>query len=145
MKFRFIGQLIIIWTLTTSCVTYYITTDSLKKQFSGVDSTDLKLVSVRGPAGDVKKYLATPIEVINCVDKNGNSAPLTNSPSIEMRVTLNNGRRPVFYFDRIFVTDSTLYGIQSRFVHSIDKTIKLRDIKKIEVQDGKKNFRYVTR
>jgi hypothetical protein len=129
----------------SSCATYYITTDSLRNQFSGIDSTKLRTVTVRGPAGDVREYLANPIGTIHCIDKDGNPSQLTNSPSIEMRVTLTNGKRPVFYFDRILVTDSTLYGIQSRFIPSINKRIKLTDINKIEIQDGKKNFHYVTK
>jgi hypothetical protein len=89
------------------------------------------------------KYLANPIDIIDCVDKNGNPIKLTNKPSIEMRITEKSGRRTIFYFDRVFVTDSTLVGVRSRFVSSIRRTIKLRDIKKIEVQDGQKKFNYV--
>ena len=145
MTIKNLGLFITILTLMSSCVTYYITTDSLREQFSDIDSTKLRTVTVRGPAGDVNKYLENHINIIDCTDKNGNPSQLTNSPSIEMRVTLTSGKRPVFYFDRILVTDSTLYGVQSRFIPSIDKSIKLRDIKRIEVQDGKKNFRYVSK
>jgi hypothetical protein len=102
-------------------------------------------VTVRGPIGERYNYLANPINEIECSDKNGNPSRLTNSPSIEMRVTETNGKKTIFYFDRIFVTDSTLTGIQSRFISSINKTIKLKDIKKIEIQDGKKNFVYVSK
>jgi hypothetical protein len=135
---------ILVWVLTASCANYYLTTDSLRKQFSGVDSTQLKMVTVRGPVGERYEYLANAIDSIECVDKEGNPSWLTNSPSIEMRVTETNGKRTVFYFDRVFVTDSTLQGVQSRFISSIRKTIRLKDIKKIEIQDGKKNFDYVS-
>jgi len=60
-------------------------------------------------------------------------------------VTEVNGKRTIFYFDRIFVTDSTLTGVRSRFISSINKKIRLKDIKKIEIQDGKKNFDYVSK
>ena len=140
MTTKFLGMFTILLILTTSCANYYLTTDSLRNQFSGIDSTKLRAVTVRGPIGERYNYLANPINEIACVDKNGNPLQLTNSPSIEMRVTQTNGKRSIFYFDRIFVTDSTLTGFQSRFVSSIKKTIKLKDIKKIEIQDGKKNF-----
>ena len=134
-----------ILTLTTSCSTYYLTTDSLRNQFSSIDSTKLRTVTVRGPVGERYNYLANPINEIECIDKNGNPSRLTNSPSIEMRVTEVNGKRTIFYFDRIFVTDSTLTGVRSRFISSINKKIRLKDIKKIEIQDGKKNFDYVSK
>jgi hypothetical protein len=102
-------------------------------------------VTVRGPVGERYNYLANPISEIECIDKNGNPSRLTISPSIEMRVTETNGKRIIFYFDRIFVTDTTLSGIQSRFISSINKTIKLKNIKKIEIQDGKKNFDYISK
>jgi hypothetical protein len=145
MRIKHIGLFTTILTLTTSCSTYYLTTDSLRNQFSGVDSTKLRTVTVRGPIGERYSYLANPINEIKCADKNGNLSRLANSPSIEMRVTETNGKRTIFYFDRIFVTDSTLTGIQSRFISSINKTIKLKDIKKLEIQDGKKNFDYVSK
>jgi hypothetical protein len=129
--------------LMTSCSTYYLTADSLRDQFTGIDSINLKPVIVRGPVGEKYSYQANPIDIIECVDKQGNPIQLTNGPSIEMRVTNKNGKRTIFYFDRVFVTDSTLYGVQSRFMSSIRKSIKLRDIKRIEIQDGKKNFDYV--
>lgn len=133
-----------IFMLASSCANYYLTTDSLRTQFAGIDSTKLIPVTMRG---GVKRYeyLANPISVINCVDKRGNPAQLKNGPSIEMRVTEVNGKRSIFYFDRILVTDSTLYGVQSRFIDSIKKTLRLKDIKKIEIQDGKKNFDYVAK
>jgi hypothetical protein len=143
MTIKYVGLFIWLSVLTTSCANFYITTESLRNQFVGIDSTSLKPVIVRGPALERYKYLANPIEQIDCIDKNGNPSRLKNSPSIEMRVTQTSGKRSVFYFDRIFVNDSLLVGVQSRFVSSIRKTIKLTDIKKIEVQDGKKNFHYV--
>ena len=45
--------------------------------------------------------------------------------------------------DQIFVTDSTVMGVESRFMPSIRKTIPLNIVTKVEVQDGKKNFHYV--
>jgi hypothetical protein len=136
---------LIAWTLMTSCSTYHLTVDSLRDQFIGIDSTNLRAVIVQGPLGERYSYQANPIDVIACVDKQGNSVQLTNDPSVEMRITEKNEKRTIFYFDRVFVTDSILYGVQSRFISSLRKSIKLNDIKKIEIQDGKKNFGYVSK
>lgn len=144
MVFRNLTLLIIL-ALVSSCSNYYLTTDGLRKQFEGVDSTTFKTVTVRGPVGERYHYLANPIDIIECYDKNGNPHRLRNSPSIEMRVTDIIGKKRIFYFDRVMVTDSTLIGAQSRFISSMNKTIKLKDIKKIEIQDGKKNFTYVSK
>ena len=134
---------IVLGSLTlTSCKTYYIPTSSLIEQFKDIDSSDFKTVWVVGPTTDSYLYLANPIENIKCVDKNNNPIELKNSPSIEMRVTQNNGKKTIFYFDRIYLDDSLLYGIRSRFIPSFDKSIPLENIVKIEVQDGKKDFKY---
>jgi hypothetical protein len=102
-------------------------------------------VVIRGPVGERYNYLANPIRTINCVDKQNNPSSLNNSPSIEMRVTDTNNKKTIFYFDRIFVNKTYLYGVQSRFISSITKTVPIKDITKIEVQDGKKNFKYISR
>ncbi len=125
-----------------SCKTYYIPIESFKEQFSKIDSTKLKIVNTRGPAGDVVEYLANPIEYIKCVDKNNNPFELKNSPSIEIRFTLNNNKKTIFYFDYIYLQDSMVIGDRSRFFY-MEKSIPLKDIKKIEVQDGHKDFKYI--
>lgn len=140
-----VGFLLILTFSLLACTTYLIPVDSLRAQFSEIDSTKLVNVVVRGPVGERYNYLANPISTINCVDKQNNPAGLNNSPSIEMRVTDVNNKKTIFYFDRIFLNKIYLYGVQSRFISSITKTIPLKDITKIEVQDGKKNFKYIAR
>jgi hypothetical protein len=61
---KYFTLFIIILTFTTSCTTYYITTDSLRNQFSDVDSAKLRTVTVRGPVGERYEYLANPINEI---------------------------------------------------------------------------------
>jgi hypothetical protein len=148
MKGRLKLTMITLGFLTlSSCKTYYIPLDSFKQQFAGIDSTKLKDVQLGG--GGIlmvsgNHYLANPITTIKCTDKNGKPATLKNGPSIEARFTYGeDNRRTIFYFDQIFVTDSTVTGVQSRFMPSIRKTIPLNSVKKIEVQDGKKNYHYV--
>ena len=133
---------IVMLSFLSSCITYYIPVDSLKTQFSDIDSTQLILVSTQGPAGDIVKYLANPIVQIKCIDKSGNQVEILNSPSVETRITTNDGKRTVFYFDRVFLQNDTLKGFQSRFL-GFPKSIPVKTITKVEVQNGHKNFRYV--
>lgn len=136
----FLGGLML---MAQGCANYHLTSADLVRQFEGIDSTKLRSVTVRGPIGEHVKYLANPIVALECSDRAGNSIQLPVTPSVEMRVTTVSGKRSVFYFDRVFLSDSLLVGVQSRFVGSFRNTIPLKDITKIEVQDGKKNFKYV--
>ncbi|GHT59738.1 hypothetical protein AGMMS50239_07090 [Bacteroidia bacterium] len=135
---------IFIITMISSCTTYYLSTDSLKQQFAGIDSTRLKDVIVTGPYNERYKYEANPIVSIQCTDKNGNLHQLKNSPSIETRFTYGHkNKKTIFYFDRIFVSGDKIYGVESRFASFIKSSIPLDSITKIEVQDGRKKFKYV--
>ena len=126
----------------SSCTTYYIPLDSFKQQFAKIDSTKLVNLSVQGPLNEQYNYLANPISVIECIDKNGKSFSLKNSPSIEVRFTYGyRNKRTIFYFDRISVNRHSVTGVESRFMDFIRKTSPLDSITKIEVQDGRKQFK----
>jgi hypothetical protein len=128
----------------SGCTTYYIPVGSLKEQFAGIDSTKLKAVTVAGPMYGKYHYLANPVTTIRCVDKNGNPHQMLNSPSIETRFTYGQkNKRKIFYFDRIYVGNNYVYGVESRFIESIRSSIPLDSITKIEIQNGHKKFRYV--
>lgn len=131
-----------IFSSLAACKSYEIPLSSFKRQFAGIDSSLLRIVKTRGPAGHIEEYPANPIEYIKCIDKNGNDYSLQNSPSIETRVTTSDSKRTILYFDRIYVQNDTLIGYHSRFI-GLPKRISLIEITKIEVQDGKKDFHYV--
>lgn len=124
------------------CTTYYIPVESFKEQFKGINSTNLKSVKTRGPVGEITEYMANPIDYIKCFDKENNPIKLRNSPSIEIRFTEKNNKKTIYYFDRIYMQDSLIIGDMSR-IFSIKKNISINNVKKIEVQDGHKNFKYV--
>ncbi|MDR2816100.1 MAG: hypothetical protein LBB62_05290 [Proteiniphilum sp.] len=127
-----------------SCTTYYIPVNSFKEQFAGIDSTKLIDVTVKGPINERYSYLANPITVIQCVDKNGNPYQLINKPSLETRFTYGHkNKKKIFYFDRIFVNAHSVFGVESRFIESIRGSIPLDSITKIEIQDGRKKFEYI--
>jgi len=140
--FSFILMLLFLFVVLNACKTYLIPVQSFKEQFNGIDSTKLRLVKTRGPAGDVAEYLANPIEYIKCVDKSDMPLELKNSPSIEIRFTEKNNKRSIFYFDRLFVQDTLIIGEMSRFIR-FRKGISINNVILIEVQDGHKNFKYV--
>ena len=129
--------------LLSSCTTYLIPKSSLMKQLGSIDSTQLVNRRVAGPISTQYEYLANPIATILCEDKQGESHTLENSPSIEVRVTETNNKRAIFYFDRIMILNDQLVGVKSRFASFVDKKIDLDNIQLIEIQDGKKNFRYI--
>src|SRR5665648_761808 len=97
-----------ILVISFGCKTYYISVQSFKEQFIGIDSTKLRIVNTRGPAGDIAEYLANPLEFIKCIDKNNQPLELKNSPSIEIRFTENNNKRRIYYFDRVFLQDTLI-------------------------------------
>lgn len=127
-----------------SCNTYFIPVNSFKEQFANIAPSKLKEVTTRGPVGDKVKYLTFPMDSINCVDKKGNPVSLKVSPSLEIRFTDLDNKKTIFYFDLITVDENFVSGVQSRFITSIKKKIPVTSIKTIEIQDGKKNFKYVT-
>lgn len=144
MKKQFLeNKLIILFLLGfISCQTYHIPIDSFKAQFSEMDSTKLRTVYAKGPAGDIVEYRSAPIDYIKCVDKKNNPVELKNGPSIEVRFTEKNKRKTIFYFDRIFLQDTLIIGDRSRIL-GLSKTISINNVELIEIQDGHKNYKYV--
>jgi hypothetical protein len=135
--------LIISILLFTSCSTYLIPIENFEEQFQNINASSRKEVKVRTPYyGITIKYLANTINGISCVDKNNNSVILRNSPSIEIRIIEKNGKKTIFYFDRVYLENSIVYGDKSRIL-GFEKGIPLDSILKIEIQDGKRNFKYL--
>jgi len=100
------------------------------------------MVKTENPFGMVSEYKANPIDTIICFDKNNKKVLLRNSPSIEIKFITKNHHKKIFYFDRVFLNDTIVVGVMSRFIN-YKNGIPINDIIKIEVQDGRKNFKYV--
>lgn len=130
--------------LIISCKTYTIPVDSFKKQMVRATSENLKEVEINNPLNYSRgiKYRSNTIERLEVVDKNGNMAYLDNSAAIEMRVTLQNGKKRILYFDTVVLENDTLKGGRSRFAQGLTLKIPMNEIVKIEVQDGGKKFNY---
>jgi hypothetical protein len=121
----------------SSCKTYFIPIEIFKQQFANLDSSQFKEVETRGPIGDKVKYKTYPMDFISCVDNKGQSFHLQMSPSIEIRFTDTNNKKTVMYLDLMRVNDEYVSGSESRIISSVRRTIPLKTIKKIEIQDGK--------
>ena len=126
----------------TACETYTIPVYSFKQQFQGMDSGRLKSVVTQSPFGGRSSYLIYPIDSILCIDKKGQPAVLMNGPAIEVRFTYGDHKKTVFYFDLMTVDSVSVTGVTSRIL-GVRKTIPLNSIEKIEVQNGRKKYRYV--
>lgn len=125
-----------------SCQTYTITPQSFKQQFATVDTTVQKKGYLGAPMYQYN-YKANELKYIKVVDKSGLTNKLENSESLEMRVTLNNGKRYVMYFDTTILKNDTLYGGRSRILGGLTRKIPFDSIQKIEIQDGgKKHYSY---
>ncbi|WNM18981.1 hypothetical protein [Flavobacterium capsici] len=122
---------------------YTISLQSFKEQFGNMMEMEWKEVKVKSPDGMISKYKTFPINEIRCKNDEGKEVILKIKPSIEMRVTYSNNKKSVFYFDKIKVENNTISGSQSRIFGFITKEIHFRDITKIEIQDGRKQFKYV--
>jgi hypothetical protein len=139
-----IGILFIIIIAFACCKTYYISLNSFKEQFSGIDSSNFRMVFTQGPLGDIVDYLANPIDSIQCTDKNNNPFVLENSPSLEIKFIDNKNKKTTFYFDRIIVQDTIITGYLAKsIIHK--KSISINNIKQIQIRDGRKDFNYIAK
>jgi hypothetical protein len=104
--------------------------------------SEMREVTVQGPIGEKVTYKTFPQDSVDCINKKGQWIRLEKAPSLEIRFTDSNNKKTVFYFDRIFVTETSINGTYSRIL-GLKKAIPLNGIKKIEIQDGRKNYRYI--
>jgi uncharacterized protein YcfL len=127
--------------LVVSCKTYTISPENFKKQFVEDNANTLTNVRIDNPLSTLSdiKYQANSLKYLNVYDKNGQLNYIRNSPSTEIRVTLINGKKKIFYLDTVVIENDTLKGSKSRLLGISDK-VPFNHIVKIEVQDGKKNY-----
>jgi hypothetical protein len=124
-----------------SCATYQIPVKSLKLQFTGIDSSKLVNIILTDRRGDEYSFLINPIRVLKCLDKENNPMMIRTSPKLMMIVTEKNSNKTKSSFDRVFVSNTHLYG-HSSFLSDVIKGIPLEDIAKIQIQDDRRKFEY---
>ena len=130
--------LIIVCFTLFSCKTYTVSPESFKEQFVNINYDLSTSISISGSI----HYNGYQIKKINVIDKNGKTQTLDNVPSLEMRVTLNNGERKHFYFDSVKLQNDTLTGHKSRFLPKMITKVPFSNIVKIEIQESGKNIEY---
>jgi hypothetical protein len=137
--------LLVLVVLMISCKTYTISPENFKKQMIDNNANNVKDVKVNNPLSQFSSidYKANSLKYLNVYDKHGTLSFMQNSPSIEMSVTLKNGKRKIFYLDTVTLENDTLKGEKSRILGIKDK-VSFNEIAKIEVQDGGKNYQYTT-
>jgi len=132
--------------LLTSCKTYTVAPEKFKEQIIA-SHQERKETSVNNPmnamiiAAPNIKYTMNSIKYLNVYAKDGSLFFMQNSPSVEMRVTLKNGKKKYFYLDTVFLENDTLKGSKSRIL-ALENAVPFSEIVKIEVQDGGKKYQY---
>jgi hypothetical protein len=136
-------SLLVLLVLMISCKTYTISPENFKKQIIDSTANSLKDVKVNNPISPFSKieYKANSLKYLNVYDKNGSLSFMQNSPSVEIRVTLRNGKRKIFYLDTVTLENDTLIGEKSRIL-GLKNKVPYNEIVKIEVQDGGKKYQY---
>ena len=126
-----------------SCSTYVVTPDNFKKQLTENNSNQMKEVKLKNPINQLLtiKYQANSLKYINVYDKKGTLKFIQNSPAIEMRVTLKNGKRKIFYLDTVTLENDTLKGSKSKILN-LKNQVPFDEVVKIEIQDGGKKYEY---
>jgi hypothetical protein len=121
-----------------SCKTYTVTLQSFKEQFGNIE---YDLSTSRSISGSIY-YNGFQIKKINAIDKNGKTQILDNVPSLEMRITMNNGERKHFYFDSMKLQNDTLTGHKARFFPKMITKVPFSNVVKIEIQESGKKIEY---
>lgn len=141
-KYLLIGLILMV----AACKTYTVAPNDFKNQLISVGANQLRDVTTNNPLGFVPelKFKANNLILLDVVDKKGTPYTLQNSPAIEMRVTLKNGKRKIFYLDTVILENDTLHGCISRIL-DLKSKVPFDQITKIEVQDGGKNYYYTNK
>ena len=131
--------------LLSSCKTYTVSPEKFKEQIIA-SHQERKEATVNNPLKPYVnssniKYTMNNIKYLNVYSKDGALFFMQNSPSVEMRVTLKNGKKKYFYLDTVFLENDTLKGSKSRLL-AIENVVPFNEIVKIEVQDGGKKYQY---
>jgi len=123
----------------SSCATYRMSREQLFAQI--YNATPESATTRHSAMIGTQRYTTNGVKEIRCYDKHGSQCVLANSPRLEMRITCNNGKKRLFYFDTILLEDSVFSGCNSRILGT-RKSVKYNDIKTVELQDGRKAYYY---
>ncbi|WP_121355242.1 hypothetical protein [Flavisolibacter nicotianae] len=139
----FLAALTIAVVALSSCQTYSIPVSVFRDQMEAARLQPMRTVTTQGPLGERVRYQTYAIDSVFAVDQKGTPVFLVNSPALEIRFTDSASRKTILYFDRLRYDRDTISGSPSRILLSVQKSIPLRNVRKIEIQNGRKNYRYV--
>ncbi|MBK8800864.1 MAG: hypothetical protein IPN71_02195 [Fibrobacteres bacterium] len=128
----------------SGCATCTMSKESFLAQTKGATMDNGRFMDVKDPWGGVERKWVNRIGQIHCEDSKNQAVVLLNAPSIEIRFSKTQGGSVVLYFDSVFRSDSLVFGSRSRLIDGVMDTLYARDIAKIEIQDGRKKFSYVS-
>lgn len=134
--------LIFLVSLNISCSSYYVGIETLKSYYQNIDSNQFEKVRLHGMYGESYTYLASPIGSIEGSDRKDKTMSFLSGPSIILKITEMDKSITSFYFDRFYMDDSAVYGVESRALPVI-KSINIKNIKSIEILDRNWGFEYV--
>jgi hypothetical protein len=124
-----------------SCATYQIPVESLKLQFTGIDSSKLVEVIATNHKGDEYSFMKNPIKILKCLDNDNNPMIIYPTPRLMMIVTDKYNNKIKLSFDRVYVNSAYLYGT-SLFISEVLIRIPLEEIIKVQIRDDKRKFLY---
>jgi hypothetical protein len=131
-----VKQCIICLLLTagsSSCVTYHISTESLKTQVAQLP--DSRTHPYPNPPIFPFGYMGVkPSIQLNVVNKKGQPRSFFILNKSTIRVTQTNGRKSIFGITTLRVRDSVLLGVREEFLRGRPMAIPFNDIIKIEAQ-----------
>jgi hypothetical protein len=124
----------------SACKTYRLPPNELVSQMRAAQPKELHVTHSATPFAS-SQYTGNGITELTCYDKKGNKTTLPITPAVEMRITDTNGKKHLFYFDTVTLEDSVLAGKNSRIL-STKRRMNIGAMKKVEVQNGGKAYRY---
>jgi hypothetical protein len=136
------GIVVLAFFGVVGCASYTIPVRSFDEQTRAVHRSDLRSRAIQVAYTGTRMFRVNGIGSVRVEDSDGKALSLPNSPALEVRFTLEDGSTSVMYFDSIWRNDSLVIGSQSRLMPIFD-TVTIPRIRRIEIQDGHKNYRYV--
>ena len=120
--------------LISGCSTYYLSPDSLRSQIQSAVPKEGTYFYSPGGLFLFNKSTLNGIRKIIVKDKDGNEKTLQVTQRTGIRIFKKDGDYSTFYFDTLFLLDSTIVGDRTHFFPSKIKPIPFKDITKIELQ-----------
>jgi hypothetical protein len=118
-----------------SCTSHHLTKQMLLEQLTppqNMRTNTLMLPLGSIPASVPIRYTSNGVGRLLCFNQKGEKVYLKVNGNMQLIVTDKAGKTYKFYFDTVYATDESLFGLRSRILGAENK-INLEDIATIEV------------